>query len=109
MQNTVDTIRVMSFKAEQLSHEAVMMPGKLYLATKEGVCCAEADIVSLLVGVCGPLHASRAHNHIIQSTLLKCHLSAPLLDQDAPKQVQDSCTVISHIFTMYFTAEAQDS
>jgi len=108
MQITVGTIRVMSFKAEQLSH-AVMMPGKLYLATKEGVCCAEADIVSLFVGVCGPLHASRAHNHIVQPTLLKFHLSAPLLDQDAPEQVQDSCTAISHILTMYLTAEVQNS
>ena len=65
------------------------------LAAKEGVGCAEADIVGVLVGVCGALHAARPHNHIVEPAVLQRHLSAPLLDQDAPEQVQDSCTSTS--------------
>ena len=61
------------------------------LAAKKGVSSAEPDIVGVLVRVSGALHAARPHNHIVEPAVLKCHLSAPLLDQDAPKQVQDSC------------------
>ena len=62
------------------------------LSAKEGVGCAEADVVGVLVGVSGALHAPGPHNHIVEPAVLQRHLSAPLLDQDAPKQVQDSCT-----------------
>lgn len=62
-----------------------------HLAAEEGVLGREGDVVGALVLVCGAFHAPGTHNHVIQAAVFQRHLSAPLLDQDAAKQVQHRC------------------
>lgn len=72
-----------------------------HLAAEEGVLGREGDVVGALVLVCGAFHASGAHNHIIQAAVFQRHLSTPLLDQDAAKQVQHRCAASTMLYCLY--------
>ena len=62
-----------------------------HLAAEESVLGGKGDVVGGLVLIRGAFHAPGAHNHVIKAAALKRHLSAPLLDQDAPEQIQHRC------------------